>query len=403
MKIQKGHYVPKELITSEAIHEAVVKCFVAAGFSDDRPVFGRQGEYVSSYAGLGIFKDGGICWLTSGSAEELLTLQQLFTADNSLFWPEWSRYIVCNDFSVYFSEDATDGKFEFIHGCTYGKPVVIATRQPKEKEVNEALDKAVIELKGKWPSSDCSYMQSFESEKEYGLNNYNAEGTFCTRDQFTQRAKELGFINGYRYGIEYPTNGKQPDLPDDVYIIGEYDCVPVDCAEPVMAGNASWGHILSFKITDGRYRPKDTSYLNESSQEKSLTHSEEELTHGDWYDYENQKALRLPDVGTECLYLDSVTGKDEIAFIAGTDFFDESAVIWRNSKYGGELYYGYKHDFKPIDHATRKAEIEKNKIIDAAIDAAKIGDDKSVKINPCIEHAIYRLYNAGCLRLPEKK
>ena len=31
MKIQKGHYVPKELITSEVIHEAVVKCFVAAG------------------------------------------------------------------------------------------------------------------------------------------------------------------------------------------------------------------------------------------------------------------------------------------------------------------------------------------------------------------------------------
>ena len=82
---------------------------------------------------------------------------------------------------------------------------------------------------------------------------------------------ELGYINGFRWGVEYPTNGKKPDLPDDLdleYWTGEFgsgesniislnwSCDPVDCYP-----------IIKFKITDERYKPADTSYLVSEIQE----------------------------------------------------------------------------------------------------------------------------------------
>ncbi len=72
---------------------------------------------------------------------------------------------------------------------------------------------------------------------------------------------ELGYINGYRRGVEYQTNGQKPDLPDDVLITGEYNFLPMEFAVPVEVGNAAWGDISKFKITDQRYKPADTSYL----------------------------------------------------------------------------------------------------------------------------------------------
>lgn len=80
----------------------------------------------------------------------------------------------------------------------------------------------------------------------------------CTTEEFTQRAKELGWINGYLWGKECPTNGKKPDLPDDVIV------------EPIIIGitwtqtsravsGLSWNLIDRFRIVDQRYKPMSKS------------------------------------------------------------------------------------------------------------------------------------------------
>lgn len=143
MKIAKGHYVPKELITSEAVHEAVVKCFVAAGFKDCRPSYGNF-KRMESFAGLSVDKQGEISWGDKGSsAQEPLTLQQLFTAENGLQWPDWAEIVIGGDRFVYFKGD---GHMQTISGDFKSPPFggnVLAIRQPKEAchivEVNEMV------------------------------------------------------------------------------------------------------------------------------------------------------------------------------------------------------------------------------------------------------------------------
>jgi len=142
MKIEKGHYVPKELITSAAIHEAVVKCFVAAGFNDDRPLLGKYENMLNYHAGLAVAWNGNILWGEKReSAKKPLTLQQLFTAENGLQWPDGAERIVSygGDCVAFVGEDI----WQIISGKMLGfeskMPLVLATRQPKEKEVGEEV------------------------------------------------------------------------------------------------------------------------------------------------------------------------------------------------------------------------------------------------------------------------
>jgi hypothetical protein len=232
----------------------------------------------------------------------------------------------------------------------------------------KTLDDAVIELNGVLPEFN-------RTSHKAGMLYIDIDGALlesvgkgwggnviCTLEQFQRRAKELGFVGRYRWGVEYKTNGKRPELADDVEI--KWQAVAVNEWWPkhcdTTAGELDWNGkyaVCSFKITDQRYKPADTSYLDKP---ESSTDNESE-----WYDYDNQKALRLPPVGTECIYLNAASGSNEKAFIVGSDFFDKSAVIWRNSKDGGQLYYGYKHDLKPLDHdrkAKDKAEKDRTRL-----------------------------------------
>lgn len=70
-----------------------------------------------------------------------------------------------------------------------------------------------------------------------------------------RHARELGYINGYRWGVEYPTNGKKPDLPDDAVV-----CVNGSGLD-FRLEHLRIEAVHSFKITDQRYKPADTSYL----------------------------------------------------------------------------------------------------------------------------------------------
>ena len=270
--------------------------------------------------------------------------------------------------------------------------------QPKEKEVNEALDKAVIELKGLLPEIN------FQA-KEAGYY-YISTNCICLNGQvvghipeYVDRAKELGFINGYRYGVEYQTNGKRPNLPDDVLVCidGEFSAIDGDSVD-----GWNWNKIKSFRITDQRYKPQDISYLNASSQDKSLTHKSADetisLISTTWWDYENQKALRLPDVGEKVLF-----DCGETYFVVAHHCNRDDVVIGSEFERSGELKYLAIIKCKPLDHATRKAELEKNKFIQSALDSfSEVKSDYPPASNKWLEKLFGELFDAG-FKAPDQK
>lgn len=139
-------------------------------------------------------------------------------------------------------------------------------------EKREAIVRAVDELKGKLPPKNLGYYgydkplllkcivtKSGYREGAYydGCTGFNKK-TFeevCTPDEFTQVARELGWCNGYKWGVEYPANGNRPDLADDVkvHVTGKID------SNDLHVESAIWENVKKFRIVDGRYKPKPTS------------------------------------------------------------------------------------------------------------------------------------------------
>jgi hypothetical protein len=135
----------------------------------------------------------------------------------------------------------------------------------------DLLDKAVEQFDGKWPAVNVhhtylkvsgnknvfyNYQTKFDFSQYAGSNGY--WDLVCSKEVFEQRAKELGYVNGYRWGVEYELDGKGPDLPDDTLIVWTD---AVDSAETTCHG-MNWVGVESFRITDPRYKPADTSYLD---------------------------------------------------------------------------------------------------------------------------------------------
>ena len=439
MKISKGHYVPKELITSEAVHEAVVKVFVAAGFKDRRPMYGNF-KRMELFAGLCADYQGEISWGDKGSsAKEPLTLQQLFTADNGLQWPLSAYRVLASPTCVWF--DLSQLPPVVISGNYSGgaDERVLATRQPKEKEV-KSIEDAVIAHNGVWLNEKYEFIITTQpnwmgtnkdlegkfifvdakhspddGETEYSLRD-GAWMIVCHKDQFNAIAKDLGFINGYRWGVEHQVNGKRPELPDDVIVYGRN--YGDECGKGDHVKDFFWNDYFKFKITDQRYKPADTSYLNALTQAQSLTHNEEGLTHkrdpqsvsesaeskcdaenvSEWWDYENDKAIKLPPVGAKCevefsnprfgwsgVSVDYI-GKDIVVVTALTD--GDEVVL--DSDEGNFI-----SKFRPLDHATRKAEMEKKKAVEQGAEILCEAYKAMGKDEPYFYQYMEALYAAG--------
>jgi len=261
----------------------------------------------------------------------------------------------------------------------------------------KTIKDAVIDHNGKWlGESEGSKLYRWNDLWIFSSKVYPGYKLICDQQEFEEEAKELGFINGYRWGVEYPTNGNRPDLADDIRVCC-FSMGDVWYEEDLMT-EWNWSWIAKFKITDPRYKPADTSYLNAPSQEQSLTHSEEGLTHSEWYDYENQKALRLPPVGVQ---FDGYWPKDDKPkWSKGIVAYSSKEHLILKFDDGEENYYHstdiekQKPQFRPLDHATRKAELEKSKFIEAAEAAFKAtGFDKLTDFG--------FLFDAG-FRLPEQ-
>jgi hypothetical protein len=240
-------------------------------------------------------------------------------------------------------------------------------------------------------------------------------------EYFDQRAKELGFINGYRWGVEYPTNGVQPDLPSDVII--RLSVSMCRGALSVFAGAAMYSAKgASFIITDERYKPQDTSYLDKSIYTPIKSADEcliEHVVHtkttdttiefetvkvddsfafpaqddSDWWDWKNDKMLRFPSFGEKVEgFIGSNFSPFKCTFV-GIDSKGDVVV----EKLDGDLYR-YKPNqinLRPLDHATRKAGLERRRTLDVLY----------TKWNErgCIEEVAEYLYDLGYLRIPPEK
>ena len=255
------------------------------------------------------------------------------------------------------------------------------------------IDKAVHALGGVFDGTLPKYNHEFDfwvTTSAEGVTTLRAvaAGFSITRAEFEKRARDLGYINGYRWGVEYPTDGEKPALPDDVIV-------------EMRRINGSWHEdgedeldqfhhrsFSAFKITDERYKPADTSYL-ETTEVETIS-----LDSTDWYDYETQKALRLPPVGEKVDgFIGLVFSPFKCTFV-GID--SEGRIVVE--KLDGNLYRYMRNqiNLRPLDW-NRKAEAERKRVVDAAYNAiAKptgIGVDK----------ALYELYELGYLRMPVDK
>jgi hypothetical protein len=236
----------------------------------------------------------------------------------------------------------------------------------------KTLDQIIIEFEGVW-NFKFDELVAFEMTQPPKRLSFS-------KSEFQQRAKELGFVGRYRWGVEYKTDGKRPELADDVEINCYYD----NNWEEAKVYHICWSSggisypVSKFKITDPRFKPADTSYLDKLERcgleaPESLNHkcSSSDVQFKDdndanWYCYETQKALQLPPVGVRCQY--SLTNGSrfwDCEIISHHKMVIKCPHLANDSDEGLQIIYG-EITFRPPDH-DRKAKAERKRVVDAVM------------------------------------
>lgn len=73
----------------------------------------------------------------------------------------------------------------------------------------------------------------------------------------------------YEYGVEYPTNGQKPDLPDDVVVKVSVKFQYGHTGEFEIGERNNWAFTESFRIVDERYKPKPHQNAQEPTNKYS--------------------------------------------------------------------------------------------------------------------------------------
>jgi hypothetical protein len=201
------------------------------------------------------------------------------------------------------------------------------------------------------------------------------------KQEFQQRARELGWINGYKWGVEYPTNGKKPDLPNDIVVMFHHfkeGNKPVNKLDFTLF---DW-----FKIVDTRYKPV------EQKQETIASNT------SDWYDYSEQKPIARPPIGEVVLYM----ACEEMLFDTRILAYhpEDNYTVWHEALTVFPDGKSYSTDsftwFKPLDYATKYNELEKKRVVDAVMKFwTECPNGPSGTFN--------EMYDVGFLKLPENK
>jgi hypothetical protein len=265
----------------------------------------------------------------------------------------------------------------------------------------KTLDDAVVELSGVLPASrknegDLSlheypyYFKNNDFRKIFLATGFCENSFICNFEEFQQRAKELGFINGYRWGVEYPTNGKKPDLADDVLV--RY-WTEERCSSQNTVLSLDWRYdynechpIIKFKITDQRYKPADTSYLDKPKSERETI----SLNSTEWYDYDSQEMKTLPDNNADVELLMGGVYQTRVEYIGIHGF---KVVFYRYDTHEIDHAELPTASFRPLDW-NRKAKAERKRVVDAAYKEIGV-----VSGNAYI--ALEAAYDKGFLRLPD--
>ena len=249
----------------------------------------------------------------------------------------------------------------------------------------ELIDKAVEIKRGLiGDSNERAEVVSYEFGKFYLMSESYAKTTngkiICSIDEYKQRARELGWINGYKWGVEYPTNGKKPDLPDDVEI-----CVRHDNGYSCIQMNgfvANWCSTEKFRIVDERYKPvseisenhQNVSVLTESNQNTEIVSEKD-----DWFARDE-----LPPVGSFCEMLDADLVWRQVEILA----YSKKGVVveWENK----EFLQSKKRTFRPINS-------ERMKFIEYASKVLRQAEQRVIN-----DFSLGRLFDAG-FKAPEDK
>jgi hypothetical protein len=275
----------------------------------------------------------------------------------------------------------------------------IALNRVKKMNKQELIDKAVEQLKGVLPSHAHGSHYLYTDGKKYTLGiisdsdrdipDINKWSLICDQPEFQQRARELGWINGYKWGVEYQTNGKKPDLPDDLIVDIQFNG-----STTWRGGSVSlfvWSSVERFKIIDNHYKPVEQSQPADTDEVACVAKNNNK-----WYDYEQQKAIALPPVGVECEVAEPIHNSGDRVKIL---FHDDGNAIARylSGDELGSLAEFLPIELRPLDHATRKDNIERKRVVDAAVKS--IGYDQLSETSVLYE-CINRMYDKGFLKLP---
>lgn len=239
-----------------------------------------------------------------------------------------------------------------------------------------------------------------------------------SRQEFESTAKRMGYINGYEWGKEYPTNGKRPDLPDDVLIDikcgSKYDnwlsykdhTVLDTCWIKTAAYEVP---VTSFKVVDPRYKPVDEDVAcngknctsNGVSAHSDDCIKEHESAYNGISDNSWHERGELPPVGVEC----ECQGKENVGRMSFckvkiihygvTTVALELMESVTRAKKGDCIVMGKESlEFRPI-------RTHREKVIESAM-KANIHTSKQDPRDMMVA-VIHKLYDAGMLVLPPKE
>lgn len=143
------------------------------------------------------------------------------------------------------------------------------------------------------------------------------------------------------------------------------------------------GFIGEFVCTKDEFqqRARELGYLDAPTVKESLTN--------EWYDYDNQKAIALPPVGTECeaFLMDTSYKNAWFKVEVIKNHLDRECACMRIENRG----LTWCNTFRPLNW-NRKAEEKKKRVVDAAM---AIAVDAHMT-----EDILGSLYDAGYLKLP---
>lgn len=215
------------------------------------------------------------------------------------------------------------------------------------------IDRLVRDKSGVWPqgwATACYDKRTNIFSSWPPRRNPESLEHVCTQEEFTQHARELGWINGYKYGVEYPTNGKKPDLPDD-FIVTTTVNDSRGWLEPSTVSTRRWELAEAFRIVGERYKPKQPAYASRDEMAKHSIIGDMQLDNS-WHE-----RGELPPVGTEC----------EVSN-CGSDF------VWCKIKYMGShicvvQHRNYNDQHYHLSGALRFRPIktEREKFVDAGV------------------------------------